>query len=104
MKHREDLLKHYFEEYQLVLKKLNCKSPSIIPSLEDLNQELWRNRAAELMHITCFYKFQFMNWTDADVEKDSSTEHLTIVEAATWKKEFQDAAKPEIERLLKEDL
>lgn len=102
MKHKEDLLKEYFEEYQLVLRKLNCKSSSIIPTLEVLKQELWKNRAAELMHITCFYKFQFMDWTNNDEDKDSNMDELTMVEAANWKKDFQDAAKPEIDRILKE--
>lgn len=103
VKHRDDLLQHYFHEYQSILTKLNCKSLSIIPTLAELKQELWKNRAAEVMHITCFYKFQFMNWTDEAVEKDSYSDHLTLVEAATWKKGFQDAAKREIDSLLKED-
>lgn len=98
MQHKEELLKEYFEEYQSILRKLNCKSSFIIPSLEQLKEDLWNNRAAELMHITLFYKFQFMDWSEHEEKKDD----LTMVEAVNWKKEFQDAAKPEIDRILRE--
>lgn len=98
VQHKEELLKEYFEEYQSILRKLNCKSSFIIPSLEQLKEELRNNRAAELMHITLFYKFQFMEWSEHEEKKDD----LTMVEAVNWKKEFQDAAKPEIDRILRE--
>lgn len=82
------------------MKALNFTSPFITPTLDDLKQELLRNKAAEVSQIINFYKFQFMSWTDEDLKRLGKLDHMTQTKAIYAGNEFHNAVKPELERLL----
>lgn len=101
--YKEVLLTSYFEEYQNVLKALNFTSPIVIPTLQELKQELQRHKAAEVSQIINFYKFQFMSWTDEDLKRIGKLDHMTQTKAIYAGNEFHNCVKPELERLLRNE-
>uniref|UniRef100_A0A336KTF4 CSON015135 protein n=1 Tax=Culicoides sonorensis TaxID=179676 RepID=A0A336KTF4_CULSO len=99
-KYRPDLIRSYFEEYQKILKALNCNTSIVIPCLEELDNEFLKFKAAEVMQVVCFYKYQFMSWTDEDLKKLGKLDHFTQTKAIYAGNLFHAAVKPELERLL----
>lgn len=100
------LIKHYFDEYQQLLIRYNCSnSRYTFPYIQAVKQELSRQRAAEIMHVACFYKFQFMNWNEEEMEKNEErNDDLSLIDGITFNREFLEAAKKEMDRLLSRDL
>uniref|UniRef100_A0A336M4W5 CSON009904 protein n=1 Tax=Culicoides sonorensis TaxID=179676 RepID=A0A336M4W5_CULSO len=97
---RNEIIQYYYDEFSSTLKKIGYLGN--IPSLLDLNLEILKNSAIEILHIFCMVIFQFMDFTEVtadelfDMKKDQSLMQRKLMKLP----QYQEILKRELPRLI----
>ncbi|XP_058055646.1 uncharacterized protein LOC131207055 [Anopheles bellator] len=65
--HRDDLISLYHQEFTATLKAIGYFGA--VPTMLDLQTELLRNAYLDLLHVTCFLQFRFIDFSKIPPEK-----------------------------------
>lgn len=98
-KHRTDIVKFYFNEFSITLKKLGYRNKA--PTLLDLNIELLRCSVIDLLHSFAFMTIQFVETKVIDFNTgDLSSVIADLTEQSIQTKEFQEHIKETLKRMV----
>lgn len=97
-KHRDEYIKYYHDEFVKALKSYGyLKAP---PTLLDLQIELLKCGAIEVIMVTCFVIFMFLDWTTIEPEDFSFANMDNFKKKIYSSEKCQEFMRAELPRLL----
>lgn len=96
--YRSKVIEYYHTSLKLTLEKLKYTKP--IPSLDELEQDLLVNGAAEVMQALCFLKYQYMDWKGLNINEELKKDRFFMTKKVLQDENFLNVVAIEVKRFL----